>query len=224
MARGITEISLEKALGAARLGVLPKIFKSDDKRFWFRALVLVRKRNGTMSYALAERKGDGVVKIVKDFGLMSPIAGVTSVYPYMFLDETFIPKEGSMYHRIIAETLGLDLDKVKTFSTERLGALARDVAIFKQLHASISERQSLDFEESLKNSGTPKPTDFESTKESSLKGLGEDSEENMRVLAEANEATKREIEREIRGEDSLPEEFTDVTPKPTRKRGRRAKK
>lgn len=82
----IKEQSLKLALEATACRELPKVYK-DGSGFWIKAIVLVRKRNQTQSYALAERRADGVIRYVKDFGLMSQIEGLVSVHPYVYFDE-----------------------------------------------------------------------------------------------------------------------------------------
>lgn len=82
---GIKEKSLRAALDGALLGALPSPWQGDG--FWVRAIVLVRKRNFTESYALAVRAGDGAIRIKRDYGLPSQIFALLGVYPYEYLDE-----------------------------------------------------------------------------------------------------------------------------------------
>ena len=91
----IKEQSLRLALSAAACRELPKAYR-DGSGFWIKAIVLVRKRNMTQSYALAERGADGVIRYVKDFGLMSQIEGLVSAMEYT--DSK--PGAGSFWSRV----------------------------------------------------------------------------------------------------------------------------
>lgn len=82
---GIKEISLRSALQDAGLRELPVQWSGDG--FWVRAVILVRKRNFTESYALAVRCGDGAIRVVRDYGKSSQIYALIGVYPYEYLDE-----------------------------------------------------------------------------------------------------------------------------------------
>lgn len=81
--RNIKETSLDRALKAARLTELPKQAKPSDPIFWKEAIVLVRKRDLTQSYALAHRDITGRITYTADYGSPAPIVSLLSVHPYI---------------------------------------------------------------------------------------------------------------------------------------------
>lgn len=83
----IKEDSLKRALTAKRLSELPKQFREDIGEYWLEAIILTRKRDGSQSYAAAKRGADNKIIYTADFGTMSPIAGLISVHPYIYLDK-----------------------------------------------------------------------------------------------------------------------------------------
>ena len=98
------EISLSKALTAKSLPDLPKQYRDDCGEYWLEAVVLVRKQNLSQSYAVAKRGADGKITYIQDFGEMSPISGLISIHPYMYLDkERYMPYEKitQMRHALI---------------------------------------------------------------------------------------------------------------------------
>lgn len=81
--KNIKETSLDRALKAARLTELPKQAKPSDPIFWKEAIVLVRKRDLTQSYAMAHRDITGRVTYTADYGSPAPIVSLLSVHPYI---------------------------------------------------------------------------------------------------------------------------------------------
>ena len=81
--KNIKETSLDRALKAARLTELPKQAKPSDPIFWKEAIVLVRKRDLTQSYALAHRNITGRITYTADYGTPAPIVSLLSVHPYL---------------------------------------------------------------------------------------------------------------------------------------------
>lgn len=129
----IKDKSLRQALECSGCLELPKSKNNDDNGFWIRAIVLVRKLNCTSNYALAERRGDGCIIYTRDFGDMSPIIGLLSIHPYLFLDERLIPStDGNGYFGVLARELGIKIDEVRSYDSSRLVSCAREVAIKRQ--------------------------------------------------------------------------------------------
>ena len=81
--KNIKEASLDRVLKAARLAELPKQARPSDPIFWKEAIVLVRKRDLTQSYALAHRDITGRVTYTADYGTPAPIVSLLSVHPYL---------------------------------------------------------------------------------------------------------------------------------------------
>lgn len=81
--KNIKETSLDRALKAARLTELPKQAKPSDPIFWKEAIVLVRKRDLSQSYAMAHRDITGRITYTADYGTPAPIVSLLSVHPYL---------------------------------------------------------------------------------------------------------------------------------------------
>lgn len=106
----IKEESLSRALSAKRIPDLPKQYREDSGEYWLEAIVLVRKLNMSQSYAVAKRDADGKISYTADFGDISPISGLISIHPYMYLNkERYMPFETMVQKRhALKEYLGGD--------------------------------------------------------------------------------------------------------------------
>ena len=106
----IKEESLSRALSAKRIPDLPKQYREDSGEYWLEAIVLVRKLNMSQSYAVAKRDADGKISYTADFGDISPISGLISIHPYMYLNkERYMPFETMEQKRhALKEYLGGD--------------------------------------------------------------------------------------------------------------------
>lgn len=132
----IKQKSLQEALTASGCNELPPQYKQNDKRFWLKAIALVKKKNMTQSYVLAERRSDGAIIYTKDFGMMSPIAGLVGVYPYIYLDhERYMPDldnrekaEKDIYYHFD----DLTLDQIKSMDSDTIKRYARQLAMDNQ--------------------------------------------------------------------------------------------
>ena len=106
----IKEESLSRALSAKRIPDLPKQYREDSGEYWLEAIVLGRKLNMSQSYAVAKRDADGKISYSADFGDISPISGLISIHPYMYLNkERYMPFETMEQKRhALKEYLGGD--------------------------------------------------------------------------------------------------------------------
>lgn len=111
----IKEESLSKALSAKRIPDLPKQYREDSAEYWLEAIVLVRKLNMSQSYAVAKRDADGKISYTADFGDISPISGLISIHPYMYLNkERYMPFETMVQKRhALKEYLGGDEEVIE---------------------------------------------------------------------------------------------------------------
>ena len=111
----IKEESLSKALSAKRIPDLPKQYREDSGEYWLEAIVLVRKLNMSQSYAVAKRDADGKISYTADFGDISPISGLISIHPYMYLNkERYMPFETMVQKRhALKEYLGGDEEVIE---------------------------------------------------------------------------------------------------------------
>lgn len=111
----IKEESLSRALSAKRIPDLPKQYREDSGEYWLEAIVLVRKLNMSQSYAVAKRDADGKISFTADFGDISPISGLISIHPYMYLNkERYMPFETMVQKRhALKEYLGGDEEVIE---------------------------------------------------------------------------------------------------------------
>jgi hypothetical protein len=95
----INNDTLPKALTFAMCGDLPKPLAADNRTFWIKAISLIKKVDGTCSYVCMRHKTDDTFSVISDFD-GKPFAGlegnVVEIYPYLFLDSTFLPNVSSI--------------------------------------------------------------------------------------------------------------------------------
>ena len=89
MAKDIFRESLINALSWASLREIPE--KDNGEHIWIRALALVSKRDGSKAYVAIAKGKKGEDRIIKDFGSISQIVKVEEVYPYSYLDDSYLP-------------------------------------------------------------------------------------------------------------------------------------
>lgn len=133
----IKEESLSKALSAKRIPDLPKQYREDSGEYWLEAIVLVRKLNMSQSYAVAKRDADGKISYTADFGDISPISGLISIHPYMYLNkERYMPFETMEQKRhALKEYLGGDdevIEAVDDMTDEDVEHSLLEIAINSQ--------------------------------------------------------------------------------------------
>ena len=107
----VKEKSLIECLAYCDLRDLPK---EDNKEYvWIKAIALVAKSDGSSNYAYIIKDKNGKPKIKKDFGNIAAIKEIKDIYPFMLLDEKFVPefKTNSKEERIEwLEKFGCDED------------------------------------------------------------------------------------------------------------------
>lgn len=111
----IKDLSLSKALSALSLPELPKQYRDDCGEYWLEAIVLVRKQNLSNSYAVAKRGADGKIVYKADFGDVSPISGLISIHPYMYLNKSvYMPFENvEQMRQALIRYIGADEEAVE---------------------------------------------------------------------------------------------------------------
>ena len=85
----IKKKSLISCLAALDLRDLPKEWDKED--VWILAVGLISKIDGTFSYAALKKDENGDARVVKDFGNICAIRKIEKVYPYKYLDASFMP-------------------------------------------------------------------------------------------------------------------------------------
>lgn len=94
--------TLSEALSFARVGELPKRFNPDLGLTWILAIALIKKKNLMNAYAIVEQRADGLIQYKKTFGKLSPIDGLVSIHPYMYVDEEALGMAMKANRRTIA--------------------------------------------------------------------------------------------------------------------------
>ena len=120
---------------------LPK--KDDGKSLWVRAIALVGKNDGSKSYCVIERRYNGEMQVVKDFGHAAAIKVYLSVHPYEFVKEKYIKKWNAtdtkeMKLRYINVNLNTGFD-VNSLTDEQLEAQLCNVAIYRQYIDTVKQ-------------------------------------------------------------------------------------
>lgn len=83
----LEEETLSEALSFARCKELPKKFNPELGLTWILAIALIKKKNLMNAYAIVEQRADGLIDYKKTFGRISPIDGLISIHPYMYVDK-----------------------------------------------------------------------------------------------------------------------------------------
>lgn len=232
----LKEQSLSKALSAKGLTELPKQYRDDCGEFWLEAVVLVRKQNLTQSYCLAKRDADGKISYVADYGMMSPISGLISIHPYMYLDkETYMPYENieQMRHALVQYIGGDEEAKeaVDELPDTEVQYQILQIAIdsqyagmsIKDTHQAIldavgvASKQTITFEDEGQNEETDNTDDAGGVPESDVRGDTDEQTDNGETDADNGDT-------DIQSENSVPAENAQVVElapeKPKNKGGR----
>ena len=94
--------TLSEALSFAKLKDLPKKFNPELGLTWILAIALIKKKNLMNAYAIVEQRADGLIQYKKTFGRLSPIDGLISIHPYMYVDEEALGMAMKANRRTIA--------------------------------------------------------------------------------------------------------------------------
>ena len=175
--KNIKETSLDKALKAARLTELPKQARPSDPIFWKEAIVLVRKRDLSQSYALAHRDITGRITYTADYGTPAPIVSLLSVHPYLCMGPGEIrgaPEDERT--SMIEDFLGSKAQVAGKLTDEERVALLKKIS--KKQTASMPNRIPV--------------TETSEESESSKESLKESSKENPKEKRE--EAERRAVQ------------------------------
>lgn len=191
----IKEESLSKALSAKRIPDLPKQYREDSGEYWLEAIVLVRKLNMSQSYAVAKRDADGKISYTADFGDISPISGLISIHPYMYLNkERYMPFETMVQKRhALKEYLGGDeevIEAVDDMTDEDVEHSLLEIAINSQYAGeSIAKTHNA----ILEAVGVEPKSTIKFEKDDDVEG---DTESNPESNTESNTASNTETESE----------------------------
>lgn len=118
--------TLSEALSFARLRELPKKLNPELGLTWILAIALIKKKNLMNAYAIVEQRADGLIEYKKTFGRLSPIDGLISIHPYMYVDEEALGMATKANRRTIAmhypgyadEIINSDDEKFKVYQLQ----------------------------------------------------------------------------------------------------------
>ncbi len=118
--------TLSEALSFARVRELPKKFNPELGLTWILAIALIKKKNLMNAYAIVEQRADGLIEYKKTFGRLSPIDGLISIHPYMYVDEEALGMATKANRRTIAmhypgyadEIIDSDDEKFKVYQLQ----------------------------------------------------------------------------------------------------------
>lgn len=218
----LKEQSLSKALSSKGLAELPKQYRDGSDEYWLEAIVLVRKQNLTQSYCLAKRDADGKISYIDDFGMMSPISGLISIHPYLYLDRsTYMPYENiEQMRHALAQYIGGDEEAKEAVNelpdTEVQYQILR-IAIDSQYAGSsinethqaildavgVTPKQAITFENEGQNEETGNTDDAGGVSESDVKCDTDEPTDNRETDAD-NGST------DFQSEDAVPTENAQV--------------
>lgn len=125
------EKSLFDSLAAAGLSILPEKLKSDSA-VWLQAVARVLKRDNSRNFCLVENDGFNKPKVTKGFGNIAIIEEFESIYPYTFLNDTYLPnfKNRKDIHNYLVDN-GLQEEKSLNLLSKR-GKTEEELAKDKQ--------------------------------------------------------------------------------------------
>ena len=235
----LKEQSLSKALSSKGLAELPKQYRDGSDEYWLEAIVLVRKQNLTQSYCLAKRDADGKISYIDDFGMMSPISGLISIHPYLYLDRsTYMPYENiEQMRHALAQYIGGDeeaKEAVNELPDTEVQYQILQIAIDSQYAGSsinethqaildavgVAPKQAITFENEGQNEETGNTDDAGGVSESDVKGDTDEPTDNRETDAD-NRST------DFQSEDAVPAENAQVvepaTPEKSKNKGGRPK-
>lgn len=109
----------------------------DKKNVYIKAIAKVMKSDGSISYVALKKDKNGNDKIMADFGSISIIRQIISVYPYLYLDAMYMPtfKGNSKQDKIAYLTTHNNAVDYSEMSTKELDKAIINVAIQKQIKA-----------------------------------------------------------------------------------------
>ena len=122
----LEEDPISDALSFAKLKDLPKKFNPELGLTWILAIALIKKKNLMNAYAIVEQRADGLIQYKKTFGRLSPIDGLISIHPYMYVDEEALGMAMKANRRTIAmhyagyadEIIDSDDEKFKAYQLQ----------------------------------------------------------------------------------------------------------
>lgn len=196
--------TLSEALSFAKLKALPKKFNPELGLTWILAIALIKKKNLMNAYAIVEQRADGLIQYKKTFGRLSPIDGLISIHPYMYVDEEALGMAMKANRRTIAMLYTGYADEIIDSDDEKFKVYQLQYAMDMQKLNMNQEKPRFGrsvVEEAEEAEETVNPVIQEELKENETIATIQDEGECVIEVEDAKEAFKQRRGRNARKEE-----------------------
>lgn len=197
----LEEETLSEALSFAKLKDLPKKFNPELGLTWILAIALIKKKNLMNAYAIVEQRADGLVQYKKTFGRLSPIDGLISIHPYMYVDEEALGMAMKANRRTIAMHYAGYADEIIDSDDEKFKAYQLQYAMDMQKLNMNQEKPRFGKSVVEEAEETVNPVIKEELKENETIATIQDEGECVIEVEDAKEAFKQRRGRNARKEE-----------------------
>lgn len=197
----LEEETLSEALSFAKCKDLPKKFNPELGLTWILAIALIKKKNLMNAYAIVEQRADGLIQYKKTFGRLSPIDGLISIHPYMYVDEEALGMAMKANRRTIAMHYPGYADEIIDSDDEKFKAYQLQYAMDMQKLNMNQERPRFGKSVVEEAEETVNPVIEEKLKENEAIATVEDEGECIIEVEDAKEAFKPKRGRKARKEE-----------------------
>lgn len=182
--------TLSEALSFARVRELPKKFNSELGLTWILAIALIKKKNLMNAYAIVEQRADGLIEYKKTFGRLSPIDGLISIHPYMYVDEEALGMATKANRRTIAMHYPGYADEIIDSDDEKFGLWQLQYAMDMQKLNMNQEKPRFGKDAVTEAEEVVNPTQEEELKKNETIATVEDEGECIIEVEDAKDAFK----------------------------------
>ena len=193
--------TLSEALSFAKLKDLPKKFNPELGLTWILAIALIKKKNLMNAYAIVEQRADGLIQYKKTFGRLSPIDGLISIHPYMYVDEEALGMAMKANRRTIAMHYAGYADEIIDSDDEKFKAYQLQYAMDMQKLNMNQEKPRFGKSVVEEAEETVNPVIEEELKENETIATIQDEGECVIEVEDAKEAFKQRRGRNARKEE-----------------------
>lgn len=193
--------TLSEALSFAKLKDLPKKFNPELGLTWILAIALIKKKNLMNAYAIVEQRADGLIRYKKTFGRLSPIDGLISIHPYMYVDEEALGMAMKANRRTIAMLYTGYADEIIDSDDEKFKAYQLQYAMDMQKLNMNQEKPRFGRSVVDEAEETVNPVIKEELKENETIATIQDEGECVIEVEDAKEAFKQRRGRNARKEE-----------------------
>lgn len=197
----LEEETLSEALSFAKLKDLPKKFNPELGLTWILAIALIKKKNLMNAYAIVEQRADGLIQYKKTFGRLSPIDGLISIHPYMYVDEEALGMAMKANRRTIAMHYAGYADEIIDSDDEKFKAYQLQYAMDMQKLNMNQEKPRFGRSVVEEAEETVNPVIKEELKENETIATIQDEGECVIEVEDAKEAFKQRRGRNARKEE-----------------------